>query len=211
MKKIFFFVAVMFAAVAMNAAEVVVDLSKYALIKSDGATVTPALNAGVLKVDYTTTKAWDDIAGVSFALDNLKVTKIAFEFIGDAALSPWTSFLVYLEDANGAKWINSAADLHINGWEGDWSAQSYMPADELWGDTEHPSTQADKFVSLGFMINSGTNATSTFSIKNVKLTVAGGTNIDNTAIEAQTTKLIRDGQLVIIRNGVEYNAAGQMK
>ena len=52
---------------------------------------------------------------------------------------------------------------------------------------------------------------SDMKLNSLTLAQKGGTGIDNTAVDAQATKLIRDGQLVIIRNGVEYNAAGQMK
>ena len=50
---------------------------------------------------------------------------------------------------------------------------------------------------------------------NLAETVAGGTieliygeGIENTADEAKATKLIEAGQVVIIRNGVRYNALG---
>lgn len=210
MKKIFFFVAVMFAAVAMNAAEVVVDLSKYTIVKSETATVNVAVNSGVLKVNYVATLEWDDIAGVSFALDKLKVTGMSFEYQGDAAATDWVSLYGYLEEEDGTRWYSAAADMSLSNPEWQNSMAKYFPTDALWSSPSHKA--GDKpFVAVGFIANPSKPTTASFSIKNLKLTVEGGSNIDNTAIETQTTKLIRDGQLVIIRNGVEYNAAGQMK
>ena len=208
MKKSILLIAAMFAAFAINAAEVTVDLSNYSVVKTEGATVTPSYNSGVVKVDYTTTAGWDDVAGVSFALNNLKVTNIAFEFLGDAALSPWTSFFVYLEDSEGAKFYSSAADLSISGWEGDYKAiDTYFPTDALWCSPAYPAGEKP-FVAVGFMANGGTNSTAAFSLKNVKLTVEGGTGIDNTASEVKAIKTIKDGQMVIVRDGKSYNALG---
>lgn len=34
------------------------------------------------------------------------------------------------------------------------------------------------------------------------------TAVENTAVKVQTTKIVRDGQLIIVRDGVEYNAIG---
>ena len=40
------------------------------------------------------------------------------------------------------------------------------------------------------------------------LTIGGGTAIDNTAVEAKATKYMENGALVIVKNGVKYNALG---
>lgn len=205
MKKSILLVAALFAAFTINAKEVVVDLSKYATI-AEKATVTPSLTDGVLKIDYTNTGEWDGFAGVSFTLNSLDVTNLSYEFIGDEKLTAWTSLIVYLEDTEGVKWFNQGADLHISGWEGSWSSQSYFPTDALWATPTHKA--GDKpFVSLGFMTN-GANATSTYSIRNVKLTVEEATAIDNTAVDAKAVKVIRDGQVVILRDGKTFNALG---
>lgn len=205
MKKLFLFAA-LFAAVTLNAKEMVIDLSKWALIKTDGATVNASINADVVTVNYTTTAGWDDMAGVSYALDNLNVTNIAYEYKGDALLDTWTSFLVYLEDVDGTKWFNQEADLHVSGWEGEWSSQSYFPTDALWA-TPSYSAGEKPFTSIGFMVNGG-SATSTFAIKNVKLTLLDETAIENTTVEAKAVKVIRDGQVLILRDGKAFNALG---
>lgn len=40
------------------------------------------------------------------------------------------------------------------------------------------------------------------------LTIGGETAIDNTAVEAKATKYMENGALVIVKNGVKYNALG---
>lgn len=40
------------------------------------------------------------------------------------------------------------------------------------------------------------------------LTIGGTTAIDNTAVEAKATKYMENGALVIVKNGVKYNALG---
>jgi hypothetical protein len=44
----------------------------------------------------------------------------------------------------------------------------------------------------------------------VKLITAGNTAVDNVTIDQQATKFIENGQLVILKDGVRYNALGQV-
>ena len=44
----------------------------------------------------------------------------------------------------------------------------------------------------------------------VKLITAGSTAVDNVIVNQQTTKFIENGQLVIVKDGVRYNAIGQV-
>ena len=44
----------------------------------------------------------------------------------------------------------------------------------------------------------------------VKLITAGNTAVDNVTVNQQTTKFIENGQLIIVKNGVRYNALGQV-
>ncbi len=45
----------------------------------------------------------------------------------------------------------------------------------------------------------------------IRMVINGATDVESVAAEAvKSEKVIRDGQIVIIRNGVEYNAAGQI-
>lgn len=206
MKKFFLLATAMFAAFTINAAEVNVDLSKYIAAGDNAADVTPVLASGELTVSYDFAGAWGN-GGVKFALNNLNVTNLAFEYKGDAAATAWVSFQVYLEDSNGGLWYSSAADLCISSWVADWTAKSYMPADVLWDSTTDP-TPAKPFVALGFLANPQDPTTASFAIRNVKLTVEGGTGIDNAAIDVKATKIIRDGQVMIVRDGKTFNALG---
>ena len=210
MKKIFFLVAVMFAAVAVNADEVVVDLSKYAKAGGNADDVTPSLAAGVLTVAYKFPADWGN-GGVEFALNNLDVTNLAFSYKGDAAATKWVSFQVYLKDSKGGLWYSAAQDLCISSWNADWQNVSYMPGDVLWSSTTD-AAPAKPFVALGFLANPENPTNASFAIKDVKLTAVGGTGIDKITNDQLpiTNKVLRDGQLLIIRNGLEYNAAGQM-
>ena len=207
MKKFFLLAAAMIAAISMNAKVVDIDLSKHSIIKSDGATVAAAVADGVLKIDYTITAGWDDVAGVSFAFDKQKVTNMAFEFLGDDALEGWTSLFVYLEDEDGLKWINNAADLHISGWDGQWSQQSYFPQDCLWNESPDHAAGDKPFVAIGFMA-SGANATASYSIRNVKLTVEESTAVETVAAQENATKIMRNGQVLILRDGKTFDMLG---
>ena len=44
----------------------------------------------------------------------------------------------------------------------------------------------------------------------VKLITPGATAVDNVTVNQQTTKFIENGQLIIVKNGVRYNALGQV-
>ncbi len=46
--------------------------------------------------------------------------------------------------------------------------------------------------------------------KRIRMVVGGAQGVENVEAAVKSEKLIRDGQIVIIRNGVEYNAAGQI-
>ncbi len=46
--------------------------------------------------------------------------------------------------------------------------------------------------------------------KRIRMVVGGEQGVENVEAAVKSEKLIRDGQIVIIRNGVEYNAAGQI-
>ena len=50
--------------------------------------------------------------------------------------------------------------------------------------------------------------TYTYETNTLAVTFPTGTAIDNTAVDAQIIKTIENGQLIIIKNGVKYNAHG---
>ncbi len=201
MKKLFLFAA-LFAAVTMSAKELTIDLSKG---QSTGGAAL-ALDNGELTVSYNL-ESWG-AGGVSFALDNQDVTNIAFEYIGDATVEAWVSFLVYLVDSEGGMWYSSTADLSISSWVNEWSSQSYMPSDILW-ESSTAEAPVKPFTALVFIANPEVATAATFAIRNVKITVPDDeTAIDNTVVEGKAVKVIRDGQVMIIRDGKAFNALG---
>lgn len=48
------------------------------------------------------------------------------------------------------------------------------------------------------------------NIYGIRVTPAAATNIDNTAVEGKVVKTFENGQLVVIKNGVKYNATGSV-
>jgi hypothetical protein len=200
MKKLFLFAA-LFAAVTMSAKELTIDLSQG---ESTGGAVL-SLNDGELTASYDLGE-WE-AGGVSFALDNKEVTNIAFEYIGDATVEAWVSFIVYLVDSEGGMWYSSAADLSISSWVNEWSSQSYMPSDVLWKSST-AEAPVKPFTALVFVANPEVATAATFAIRNVKITVPDETAIDNTVVEGKAVKVIRDGQVMILRDGKAFNALG---
>ena len=200
MKKLFLFAA-LFAAVTLNAKELTIDLSKG---QSTGGAAL-ALDNGELTVSYNL-ESWG-AGGVSFALDNQDVSNIAFEYIGDATVEAWVSFLVYLVDSQEGMWYSSAADLSISSWVNEWSSQSYMPSDILW-ESSTAEAPVKPFTALVFIANPEVATAATFAIRNVKITVPDETAIENTVVEGKAVKVIRDGQVMIIRDGKAFNALG---
>lgn len=192
MKKLFLFAA-LFAAVTMSAKELTIDLSKG---QSTGGAAL-ALDNGELTVSYNL-ESWG-AGGVSFALDNQDVSNIAFEYIGDTTVGEWVSFLVYLVDSQEGMWYSSAADLSISSWVNEWSSQSYMPSDILWKSST-AEAPVKPFTALVFIANPEVATAATFAIRNVKITVPDETAIENTVVEGKAVKVIRDGQVMIIRD-----------
>ena len=200
MKKVSLFVAAMFAAITINAGEINIDLSKNIAFDANS-----SLADGVLTVSYNL-DAWG-AGGVKFNLDNLDVTNLAFDYKGDASVAEWVSLLVYLEDSEGGQWYSNAADLSISEWNAEWESKSFMPSDVLWGSSSAPAP-VKPFVSLGFMANPATPTAATFAIRNVKLTVEGETGVENIKASNCPTKIMRDGQVLIQRDGKTFNAVG---
>ena len=200
MKKLFLFAAI-FAALALNAKELTIDLSKG---QSTGGAAL-ALDNGELTVSYNL-DSWG-AGGVSFALENLDVSNIAFEYVGDTTVEAWVSFLVYLVDSEGGMWYSSAEDLSISSWNAEWESHSYMPGDVLW-ESSTAEAPVKPFTALVFIANPAEATKATFAIRNVEVTVPDETAVENTPVEAKAVKVIRDGQVMILRDGKKFNALG---
>lgn len=202
MKKSLLIVAALFAAITMSARVVNVNISSYTA--TDGA--TPSLANNELTVAYDL-GAWGS-GGVTYALDDLNVTELAFDYKSDGQIATWVSFIVYLEDSEGGQWYSNAADLSISSWNAEWASKSFMPSDVLWESSE-ASSPVLPFVELGFLANPELPTQGSFTIRNISLTVEGDeTAVDQVSNEAKATKLIRNGQVLFVRDGKTFNALG---
>ncbi len=208
MKKLFLSIAALFAAVSLYAGEIVIDLNSYTSACSDGATINPSVANGVLTANYTTNAGWL-AAGIEFALGSTQVDSISFEYIGDANIETWVSFLVYLKDTGGLMWYSNEADLSISSWNTEWAPKCYFPTDALWEENPDHEAGAQPFVALGFMANPGAALNGSFAIRNVKVYVPNAeTALDNVANQTKVQKVIRNGQVLFIRDGKAFNVLG---
>ena len=205
MKKIFLFATALFAAVTLNAREITVDLSTATEIAYTNCSATFAVADGALNVNYTA-GAWE-WAGVEFDLDNLEaVTSMSFEFKGQTP-NEWTSFIIYLRDSEGARWYDDADDFSLS--QAEWlSKTGYLPTKLCW-DAANYAFGEKPFTKLGFMANPMTAESSSFSIRNVKILLPDSdTAIENVETGTRAQKVIRDGQVLILRDGKTFNTIG---
>ena len=203
MKKSLLFVAALFAAFTVNAEIINVDLSKAEKVASESADGSVSFADGVLTINYATTAEWK-WAGAEIPVESLsKVTNISFDYFGNGE---GIVIYPYLRDAEGNRWTKDEywLTLESSAWT---SETTYLPDASLWdGQTYAFGDKA--FTSFGIIANPGTAKTGTFKIRNVKITAEKGTGINNIAVEAKTTKIMRDGQMLIIRDGKTFNALG---
>jgi hypothetical protein len=203
MKKFFLFAAAMLAAVSVNARVITLDLSTATEMAYTGCSATPSFSDGVLNVNYSA-GAWE-WAGVEIALDNLEVTSIDFDYKGETA--EWCSFVVYLRASDGARWYDDADDFSMS--HADWLVKTgYFPTKLMWDASE--SAIGDlPFTAIGFIANPMNATNGTFAIRNVKLTVPGDdTGIEDVNASVKAIKMVRNGQLIIVRDGKTFNAIG---
>lgn len=204
MKKTLLFAASLFAAVTLNAGEITIDLNAASEIAYTNCSATFAVSDGALNVNYSA-GAWE-WAGVEFDLNNLEaVTSLSFDFKGQTP-NEWTSFIIYLRDSEGARWYDDADDFSLS--HADWLVKTgYLPTKLCWDAADYAFGERP-FTKLGFMANPMAAESSTFSIRNIKVIVPGGTGIEEVDVSAKAVKMVRDGQLLIIRDGKTFNALG---
>ena len=136
----------------------------------------------------------------------------------------WTTLELYRDGycnvdfskANALRIYSEAgrSDFVINikeSWEdgGQIADQTAMTAGE--GYMELPLTDAlrTRLANAShWMIQFNKEAGEAFNVTDVVLVMKDHTAIDNTAVEAKTVKVIRDGQVLILKNGKTYNALG---
>lgn len=191
--------------------DLAVDFSAAANV--NGTNCSWLLAEGVLDVTYDFSAAeagsWPN-GGVEFPLNNVENVKaMAFDFKGDAAVTQWTSFHAYLKDSEGVRWYSPSKDLHLNGVT-DWSHQEFMPNAGLWTTPAH-EVGAYPFVAIGFIANSLNPDLAHFYLRDVKVIVEGEdvtTEVEDIQEETKAQKIIRNGQIIIVRDGVEYTLMG---
>ena len=210
MKKSLLLIAAICAALTINSKEIVVDLST-AVEETTAGSAVPSLADGVLTVSWTVTENWE-ISGVEFPLNNLEeINGFKYEFKGDGGA---VGVLSYVRDSEGNRWWD--ANTWITSEQGTWLEITAAPSACLWDGASY-KYGTHPFIALGFIANPGTDdpngdsflATGKFYLKNVKLIVPDDqTSLDNTSAEQKTNKVIRDGQIMILRDGKTFNALG---
>lgn len=208
MKKSLLFVAALFAAVTLSAKEVVVDLNTAEVVLSDAADeATFSVAGGVVTVNINAKGGWHHL-GVAFPLANFTdVTNIAYEYKGDGAtalLPDGIAMYPYLLDSEDNRWFKD--NYWPNMSETEWQSETMLP-DKSW-DNESGTFGGQTYVKFAVIAQPSAAYTGTFYLRNIKLTVADATNIDNIAAQGKTTKIIRDGQILILRDGKTFNALG---
>ena len=136
----------------------------------------------------------------------------------------WTTLELYYNGYAGVDWSKATAlriyseanrsDFVINikeNWEaeGQIADQTAMTVGE--GYMELPLTEElrNRLANAGhWMIQFNKEAGSPFNVTDIVLVGDFSTAISNTAVESKAVKFFENGQLVIIKNGVKYNALG---
>lgn len=210
MKKSILIIAALFAAVAMNAKEIVIDLSKGVAYSSTQTVMGNVAYADdVLIVNWQASAGWQH-HGVAFALDNIEnVTNITFDYKGDGVAAygdDGVCFYPYLRDAEGKRWFKS--DYYPNVQNTEWQAEEFLP-DNCPYDGATYQLGEQPFTSLEFIVDPSKEGQGVFYLRNVKLTVPDDeTALNNVTSQSKTTKVIRGGQVLFIRDGKTFNALG---
>ena len=203
MKKFYLFVAALFAAVTINAKEIVVDLSTASEIAYAGCTATPSLSEGIVTINYSA-GSWQ-WSGVEFSLDNLaEITSVSFDYKGDGSS---VVIYAYLRDSEGNRWCKG--DYYLNLSSTGWTTESaYVPDGALW-DAPAYAIGDHPFTKFGVIANPGAETIGVFELRNVVITVPDdATAFSNVQAEQKAQKVVRNGQIFIIRDGRTFNALG---
>lgn len=221
MKKIFFFAAALVAAATINAETY--DFSKYAT-EADWIVKSATKNATETKEDklvYDITGGVEAVVSpkgaenIQFTIKNGEDKKKAivinlgnsFEFGGKNGIIKLSGVqigasikLVVAAKGGTAANFADAAGTYPTGAiavSTDLTCPAKGSEGYIWKTLEYQATAAEveiKEFTGGYRISS--------------LTIGGETAIDNPAVEAKATKYMENGALVIVKNGVKYNALG---
>jgi hypothetical protein len=207
MKKSLLLVAALFAAFMVNAKEIAVDLSKAEVVLSDPSDAASfSVADGVLTVNIEAKGGWHHL-GVAFPVENLtNVTNIAYEYKGDGAeaLKPDGIVLYpYLLDAEDNRWYKD--EYWPNMLMTDWQSEQIVP-NKSWDAAGAFGGQT--YVKFAFVAQPSAAYTGKFYLRNIKISADSSTGIDNANAEVKAVKTIKDGQMVIVREGKTFNALG---
>ena len=213
MRKSIFLVVALLATVSINAKEIIVDLSKGVESVTEGeATISYAED--VATVQWKVNANWE-VAGVEFPIDNLaEIISFSFEYRGDGNAS---GMLPYLRDLDGNRWWNEGTWSSLS--ENEWTQVTVNePFTSLWdGATEFGAVP---FTLIGFVANAGVDEgefageNGVFELKNVIIIVPDKEDekekeaVENVHALSKTVKVIRNGQMMILRDGKTFNALG---
>lgn len=136
----------------------------------------------------------------------------------------WTTLELYWNGYAGVDWSKATAlriyseanrsDFVINikeNWdpEGQIADQSAMTAGEGYMELPLTDDLRNRLANAGhWMIQFNKESGAAFNVTDIVLVGNFPTALSNTAVESKTVKFFENGQLVIIKNGVKYNALG---
>ena len=136
----------------------------------------------------------------------------------------WSTLELYWNGYAGVDWANATAlriyseanrsDFVINikeNWdaEGQIADQTAMTAGEGYMELALTDELRNRLANAGhWMIQFNKEGGNTFNVTDIVLVGDFLSDISNTAAESKAVKFIENGQLVIIKNGVKYNALG---
>ena len=136
----------------------------------------------------------------------------------------WTTLELYWNGYAGVDWSKATAlriyseanrsDFEINikeNWdaEGQIADQSAMTAGDGYMELPLTDDLRNRLANAGhWMIQFNKKAGAPFNVTDIVLVGDFPTAISNTAVESKAVKFFENGQLVIIKNGVKYNALG---
>ena len=201
MKKSILFVAAMIAACTMNAAVFTIDLNSGASVE-DESPATFAVADGVMTVNWNVTVDWG-VSGVDFDVTHLtNISKFEFEYMGDGSA---IVLYPYLLDEEWSHWTQG--ELWPSLSETSWTSLEITPNAKLWENPDYNYGEK-AIIRLGFVANPATAQTGVFKLRNIKITADEATNVENVAVKEASVKVMRDGQMYIIRDGKTFNALG---
>ena len=136
----------------------------------------------------------------------------------------WTTLELYWNGYAGVDWSKATAlriyseagrsDFVINikeSWEpeGQIADQTAMTAAEGYMELQLTNELRNRLANAGrWMIQFNKEAGAAFNVTDIVLVGDFPSDISNTAVESKAVKFFENGQIVIIKNGVKYNALG---